>query len=174
LIAIAVAVHQYVRTTGGRRRWDWVRLNAPVFGDLSRKLAMSRFSRTLGTLVEGGLALMPALDIVKRIVQNVILEDAVDEARKGVRRGQDLATPLRESGLFPPMLVHMVALGERSGQLEKMLLRVADAYEEEVQTKVNTLMTLLEPVIIIVMGVFVAFLVLAILLPVFDISQGLG
>jgi general secretion pathway protein F len=174
LIAVAVALHQYAKTVGGRRRWDWLRLNAPVFGDLSRKLAMSRFSRTLGTLVEGGLALMPALDIVKRIVQNVILEDAVDEARKAVRRGQDLATPLRESGLFPPMLVHMVALGERSGQLEKMLLRVADAYEEEVETKVNTLMTLLEPVIIIVMGVFVGFLVLAILLPVFDISQSLG
>ena len=173
LIAVAFGVNRYIKTPSGRRRWDWFRLNAPVFGDLSRKLAMSRFSRTLGTLVEGGLTLMPALDIVKRIVQNVILEDAVDEARKAVRRGQDLATPLRDSGLFAPMLVHMVALGERSGQLEKMLLRVADAYEEEIQTKVDTLMTLLEPAIIVVMGLFVAFLVLSILLPIFDISQGI-
>ncbi len=117
---------------------------------------------------------MPALDIVKRIVQNVILEDAVDEARKAVRRGQDLATPLRESGLFPPILVHMVALGERSGQLEKMLMRVADASEEDAQNKVDTLMALLEPTIIVVMAVFVAFLVLALLLPILDMSQGLG
>ena len=174
LIATAIALNRYVSTPSGRRRWDWLRLNTPVFGDLSRKLAMSRFSRTLGTLVEGGLTVMPALDIVKRIVQNVILEDAVDEARKAVRRGQDLATPLRESGLFPPMLVHMVALGERSGQLEKMLLRVADAYEEEIETKVSTLMSLLEPAIILVMGVFVAFLVLAILLPIVDIGQGIS
>lgn len=174
LVAVMTALNRYIKTPSGRRRWDWLRLNTPVFGDLSRKLAMSRFSRTLGTLVEGGLTLMPALDIVKRIVQNVILEDAVDEARKAVRRGQDLATPLRESGLFPPMLVHMVALGERSGQLEKMLLRVADAYEEETETKVSTLMSLLEPVIILVMGVFVAFLVLAILLPIVDIGQGVS
>ena len=173
LIAVAWGLNRYVKTSAGRRRWDWLQLNVPVFGDLSRKLAMSRFSRTLGTLIEGGLPMMPALDIVKRIVQNGILEDAVDEARKAVRRGQDLATPLKESGLFPPMLVHMVALGERSGQLEKMLLRVADAYEEEIQTKVDTLMTLLEPVIVVVMGLFVAFLVLAILLPIFDISQGI-
>jgi general secretion pathway protein F len=174
LIAVTLTLNQYIKTPSGRRRWDWLRLNTPVFGDLSRKLAMSRFARTLGTLVEGGLTLMPALDIVKRIVQNVILEDAVDEARKAVRRGQDLATPLRERGLFPPMLVHMVALGERSGQLEKMLLRVADAYEEEIETKVSTLMSLLEPVIILVMGVFVAFLVLAILLPIVDIGQGIS
>jgi len=174
LIAVVFALNRYTKTPSGRRRWDWLRLNAPVFGDLSRKLAMSRFSRTLGTLVEGGLTVMPALDIVKRVVQNVILEDAVDEARKAVRRGQDLATPLRESGLFPPMLVHMISLGERSGQLEKMLLRVANAYEEEAETKVSTLMSLLEPAIILVMGVFVAFLVLAILLPIVDIGQGIS
>ena len=174
LTAVVFALNRYTKTPSGRRRWDWLRLNAPVFGDLSRKLAMSRFSRTLGTLVEGGLTVMPALDIVKRVVQNVILEDAVDEARKAVRRGQDLATPLRESGLFPPMLVHMVSLGERSGQLEKMLLRVANAYEEEAETKVSTLMSLLEPAIILVMGVFVAFLVLAILLPIVDIGQGIS
>ena len=175
LIFLAVLVfgfRQYIKTPGGKRRWDWVRLNAPVFGDLSRTLAMSRFARTLGTLVQGGLPMIGALDIVKTIVQNVILEDAVEEAKKAVRRGQDLATPLKESGLFPPMVIHMVALGERSGQLEKMLLRVADAYEEDVETNVNTLMSLLEPAIIIVMGVFVAFLVLSIMLPILDMSQG--
>ncbi len=174
LAALLLGLRQYARTPSGKRRWDWVRLNMPVFGDLSRKLSVSRFARTLGTLVQGGLPMMTALDIVKRVVQNVILEDAVDEARKAVRRGQDLATPLRESGLFPPILVHMVALGERSGQLEKMLMRVADASEEEAQTKVDTLMALLEPTIIVVMAVFVAFLVLAILLPILDMSQGLG
>jgi general secretion pathway protein F len=174
MVALVLGLRQYAKTPSGQRRWDRLRLNAPVFGDLSRKLSVSRFARTLGTLVQGGLPMMAALDIVKRVVQNVVVEDAVDEARKAVRRGQDLATPLKESGLFSPMLVHMVALGERSGQLEKMLLRVADASEEEAQTRVDTLMTLLEPVIIIVMGLFVAFLVLAILLPILDMSQGLG
>jgi general secretion pathway protein F len=174
LAGLALGLRQYIGTPSGRRRWDWLRLNAPVFGDLSRKLSVSRFARTLGTLVEGGLPMMAALDIVERVVQNVIIEEAVDEARKAVRRGHDLAMPLRESGLFSPMLVHMVALGERSGQLEKMLIRVADASEEEAQTKIDTLMTLLEPVIIIVMGLFVAFLVMAILLPILDMSQGLG
>ena len=174
LIGLVLGLRQYVKTDAGEKRWDWLRLNAPVFGELSSKLSVSRFARTLGTLIQGGLPMMPALDIVKRVVQNVILEDAVDEAKRAVRRGQDLATPLRESGLFPPMVVHMVALGERSGQLEKMLLRVADAYEEETQIKIDTLMTLLEPAIIVVMGLFVAFLVLAILLPIFDMSQGLG
>jgi general secretion pathway protein F len=174
MVALVLGLRQYAKTPSGQRRWDRLRLNAPVFGDLSRKLSVSRFARTLGTLVQGGLPMMAALDIVKRVVQNVVVEDAVDEARKAVRRGQDLATPLKESGLFSPMLVHMVALGERSGQLEKMLLRVADASEEEAQTRVDTLMTLLEPVIIIVMGLFVAVLVVAILLPILDMSQGLG
>ncbi len=169
-----MTIRQYKKTAKGRRWWDGLVLRLPTVGSLALKLSVARFARTLGTLVQSGLPMLTALDIVKRIVANAVIEEAIEDAKKGVRKGEDLATPLRASKVFPPILIHMVALGEKSGQLESMLVKVADSYEEEVDMTVNTLVSLLEPLMVMVMGVFVGFMVLAILLPIFDLSQAVG
>jgi general secretion pathway protein F len=157
----------------GRRQWDKAKLRMPLYGSLYSRMMVGRLSRTLGTMLESGLNMMNALDVVKSVLQNRILEQALDDVKTGVRRGRDLAQPLRETGQFPPMLIHMTELGERSGELEGMLIKVADWYDEEVELSVDALVSLLEPIMIVVMGVFVGFLVLAILLPIFQMSKGI-
>ena len=134
-------------------------------------LAVSRFARTLSTLLASGIGLLPALDIVKSIVDNTVLTRAIERARDAIREGQSIAPPLRESGLFPPLVVHMVAVGERSGELETMLGKAADAYDDEVENAVVSLTTILEPIIIVFMGGVVLFIVLAILLPIFELNR---
>ena len=161
----------WVATEAGHKRWDRFKLRAPLFGGVHRKLVTARFARTLGTMLESGLTMMTALDVVKTVVGNRIVEDAMADVKAGVRRGKDLAQPLRECGLFPPMLLHMVELGQRSGQIEGMLIRVADTYDEDVRLAVDAVVALLEPVIIVVMGVFIGFLVLSILLPILSMSK---
>jgi general secretion pathway protein F len=161
----------YVRTPAGRERYDhWV-LAAPIFGKLAKKIAVARFSRTLSTLLRSGIGLLPSLDIVKNIVDNKALYDATEAARDAIREGQSIAPPLRKSGIFPPLMIHMIAVGERSGQLEEMLFKTAETYEAEVDTTIATLTTLLQPVMTIFMGGVVLFIVLAILLPIFQMSQ---
>jgi general secretion pathway protein F len=140
-------------------------------GDLTRKLIVARFSRTLGTLLRAGLPMLRALDISKTVAGNVVFVAAIEAARDTVGEGEDLATPLRRSGVFPPLVIHMVAAGEHSGQLETMLLKVADSYENDVETTVASLTSLLEPVMILGMGLVVGFIVLAILLPIFEMSN---
>jgi general secretion pathway protein F len=161
----------YVRTPAGRERYDhWV-LAAPIFGKLAKKIAVARFSRTLSTLLRSGIGLLPSLDIVKNIVDNKALYDATEAARDAIREGQSIAPPLRKSGIFPPLMIHMIAVGERSGQLEEMLYKTAETYEAEVDTTIATLTTLLQPIMTIFMGGVVLFIVLAILLPIFQMSQ---
>jgi general secretion pathway protein F len=146
-------------------------LKAPVFGELFRKIAISRFSRTLATLLRSGVQLLPALDIVKNVVNNVVLTEAIDNTKASVKEGESIAEPLRRSGQFPPMLIHMIAVGEKTGGLELMLEKVADSYDGEVDTTVGTLTTLLEPLMILVMGGVVSFIVLSILLPILKMSD---
>ncbi|HPX40172.1 MAG TPA: type II secretion system F family protein, partial [Candidatus Hydrogenedentes bacterium] len=134
-------------------------------------IVCTRFSRTLGSMLESGLTILNALEVVKSVLQNRQAEQIMDDVKTQVRRGRNLSEPLRESAVFPPMLVHMVELGQRSGELPAMLLRTADTYDEEVNMAVDALVSLLEPVIILVMGVFVGFLVIAVLLPVLTISS---
>lgn len=143
----------------------------PYAGDLYLKVVCTRFSRTLGSMLDSGLTMLNALEVVKSVLQNRQAEQIMDDVKTQVRRGRNLSEPLRESGMFPPMLVHMVELGQRSGELPAMLLRTADTYDEEVNMAVDALVSLLEPVIILVMGVFVGFLVIAVLLPVLTISS---
>lgn len=162
----------WVSRPEGRRRWDAVKLKLPVLGPLYIKMISARFSRTLGTMLQSGLIMMTALDVVKSVVQNKVVEAAMDDVKSGVRRGRDLTVPLRETGLFPPMLLHMVELGQRSGELENMLIRVADTYDEDIEMTMNGIVSLLEPLLIIIMGVLVGFLVFSILLPIFDMSSG--
>lgn len=163
----------WLSTVSGRRRWDSFKLRAPLFGGLHMKLICARLARTLGTMLESGLTMMKALDVVKSVLGNTVVEEAMDEIKVGVRRGKDLAQPLREADMFPPMLIHMVELGQRSGEIESMLLKVAETYDDDVQMTMDALIGLLEPVIICIMGIFVGFLVLSILLPILSMSKNI-
>jgi general secretion pathway protein F len=159
---------------GGRAAWDrWV-LTAPLFGSLIRQIAIARFSRTLATLLKSGVPLLTALDIVKNILGNVRLSKVVEESRESIKEGESIAAPLKRSGEFPPLVYHMVAIGERSGQLEEMLNNVANAYEAQVDTKIGALTSLLEPFMIVGMGIVVAFIVFSILMPILQINTLAG
>ncbi|GMV99078.1 MAG: fimbrial assembly protein PilC [Candidatus Hydrogenedentota bacterium] len=176
LLAIAaafVAWRIWVSKDAGRRRWDRIKLRLPLFGPLYIKMICVRFARTLGTMLESGLVMIKALEVVKTVVQNRVIEEGMDEVKSSVRRGRDLSIPLKEMGHFPPMLIHMVELGERSGEMESMLIKVAETYEEDVELTINGLVSLLEPVIILVMGLFVGFLVMSILMPILSMGSGM-
>lgn len=159
-----------LRRPGGRLWIDRRLLALPLVGPILTRIAVARFARTLSTLVANGIPLFPALDVAAEVTGNRALAAAVEQARTAIREGQSLAGPLRESGLFPPLVTHMIAVGERSGQLEAMLVKVADGYEQEAESTLATATAVLEPVLIIVMGSVVLFIVLAILLPIFEIN----
>ncbi len=163
----------WVSRDEGRKTWDRIKLRFPVYGPLHLKLVCARFARTLGTMLQSGLTMLPALEVVNSVLDNRYIQEHMDEVKAGVRRGRDLAVPLKETGLFPPMMIHMVELGQRSGEIEDMLIRVADTYDDDVRLTVDAIVGLIEPVIIIVMGVFVGFLVLAILLPILTMSTNI-
>ena len=146
-------------------------LKLPVLGELVRTINVGRFSRTLGTMLQAGVPMLRSLDTAKMIMGNVILQRAIDEAKRAVTEGESLAQTLKKSGEFPPTLVHMVAVGERAGQLEQMLERVAITYESEVDAKLNKFTALLEPMMLVVMGGAVAFIVFSILQPIMDLGQ---
>ena len=178
LLALAIAAvvagwWLWVRTAAGRGMWDRVKLKAPLFGDLVLKMAVSRFARMLAVLLASGVAILDALEIVKRVVGNSVIADALDKVKESVGHGDSIADPLRRSGVFPPIVFHMIAVGESSGSVEEGLQHVAEAYDNEVEAKVGALTSLLEPLMILFMGVIVGFMVLAILLPIFDINQAI-
>ncbi len=164
----------WISTPQGRLAWDRFKLRVPLLGTLHLKLVCGRFARILGSMLESGLTMMKALDVVSTVVQNRHIEKTMEEVKAGVRRGRDLAAPMEESGVFPPLLIQMVELGQRSGQIESMLLKAADTYDEDVQLTVDALVSLLEPIIIVVMGVFIGMLVLSILLPILNMSTNIG
>jgi general secretion pathway protein F len=165
---------RWKETPPGRARWDRFKLTVPVFGRLIRTIAIGRFSRTLATLLKSGVPLLSAMDIVKNIVGNVRLAEVIEQARTAIAEGESIAAPLKRSGEFPPLVHHMVAIGERSGSLEEMLGNVADAYEDQVETTVAALTSLLEPFMIVAMGVVVAFIVFSILMPILQINTLAG
>jgi general secretion pathway protein F len=158
-------------TPAGRLVWDRFLLRVPIFGRLNLLVAVARFARTLSTLLASGVALLPAMDIVKSVLENVQLESVVKTAIGSIREGESIADPLRRSGYFPPMVTHMIAVGEKSGQLEQMLQNVSRAYEADVETRVTALTSLLEPLIIVVMGGMVAFIAMAIIMPLVQMNQ---
>jgi type II secretion system protein F len=171
---LGLAVYGFRRwraTPAGRMRWDRFVLRVPIFGRLNLLVAVARFARTLSTLLASGVPLLPAMDIVKSVLGNVQLEDVVKTAIGSIREGESIAEPLRRSGYFPPMVTHMIAVGEKSGQLEQMLENVSRAYESDVETRVTTLTSLLEPLIIVVMGGMVAFIAMAIIMPLVQMNQ---
>jgi len=166
-----IGLIQYVKTERGRKRWDRFMLDMPIAGKIIRMLAISRFAKTLSTLLVSGVPLLTALSIVRSIVNNKILARAIDDARDSIKEGESIATPLRRSGEFPPLVIHMIAVGERSGQLEEMLNNVAESYQDQAENRINALTTLLEPLMIVFMGGAVAFMVLSILLPIMQLNE---
>ncbi|MBM4353993.1 MAG: type II secretion system protein GspF [Deltaproteobacteria bacterium] len=163
--------NKYRTSESGRARWDSFVLRIPLFGQLMRMVAITRFSRTLGTLLKSGVPIITALEIVKHVVGNKVLEEVLEEAKLAVKEGDSLARPLERSGQFPPMVVHMIAVGEQSGQVEEMLDNVSSAYEMQVDSKLTVLTSLLEPLMILCMGVAVALIVFAILTPMLQMNE---
>jgi general secretion pathway protein F len=172
LIGAFVALKYFLsKTQKGRTLLDRTLLALPVIGQMNRKMAVARFSRTLGTLLESGVPLLASLEIVRNIVGNSLISAAIQKAGHDVREGQNLSAPLARSGLFPTIAVEMISVGEQSGNLEPMLYRIAEAYEKEVESNITMLTSLLEPIMILVMGLAVGFIVVSILLPIFEMNQ---
>lgn len=155
----------------GQLKWDSLMLKLPLFGRLNLLVAVSRFTRTLATLLASGVQLLPAMEIGRNVLENLRLEIVVKEAIGSIREGESIAEPLKRSGQFPPMVTHMIAVGERSGQLEQMLENVSRAYEADVETRVAALTSLLEPLMILVMGGVVGFIAMAILMPMVQMNE---
>ena len=169
--ATLFGLRRYVRTSNGQYRMHRLMLKLPLIGEIARKVAISRLSSTLATMLSSGVQLLDALDVSRRVMNNRVLEAAVEEARQNIREGQSIAVPLKRSGEFPPLVTHMVAVGEKSGEMEEMLKRIAGIYDGEVDRVVARATALLEPIMILCMGVIVLFIVVAILLPIFEMGQ---
>ena len=165
------AFRGWIRSTSGKETWHRFVLRTPVFGSLLRQVAVSRFCRTLGTMLQAGVPMLRSLEIAKEVLGNVVLMKAVDNARAGVTEGESLAVVLKKSGHFPATVTQMISVGERSGTLEQMLLRIADAYEGEIDLKLGRLTSMLEPIMILIMGFSVAFVVMSILQPLIDMTR---
>ncbi len=168
-----IALAAFYKSSEGQARLDRMVLRLPLFGPLFFRLELARLTRTLGALMKSGLPIMTALEITQRVVQNSLIAQALGAIREAVDQGDNIADAVRTTGLFPPVVYHLIATGQLSGTIEESLLDIAEMYDGEVQASVRTLTALLEPVILLVMGAVVAFIVLAILLPVFEINQAL-
>jgi general secretion pathway protein F len=165
------SVTAWLRSPQGRMTWDRSLLRLPLFGRLFLKLEIARLTRTLGILLVSGIPILRALDIVKGVVGNRFVANAVDSVRDSIGRGTNVADAMKRTGLFPPIVLHIIATGQISGGIENGLIDIANMYDDEVELTSRTLVSLLEPAILLVMGAVVGFIVLAILLPIFDINQ---
>ena len=174
LAGVYLIYYSWSRGKRGKAAVDRIKLRLPLLGTLIRKVAVVRFSRTLSTLLSSGAPLIQSLGIVENVVNNVVIARAIEEAREAIKGGKSIAEPFRKNRVFPPIVVHMIAVGETSGSLEQMLMKVSQAYEDEVETTVSAMTSLLEPIMIVIMGVVVGYIVLSILLPIFQMSQAIG
>ncbi|HMU39580.1 MAG TPA: type II secretion system inner membrane protein GspF [Pseudomonadota bacterium] len=170
-IGLALGFRYWLRTPKGRLSWDAFKLRLPVFGGLERKVAVSRFSKTLATMLASGVQLLRAMEIVKNVLGNTVLMNVIEQARESIREGESIAAPLKRSGQFPAIVCHMIAVGERSGQLEQMLENVSGAYDLEVETQLERLTALLSPLMILGMGGAVFFVVTSIMLPIMQMND---
>ena len=173
IIAVLFFIN-WKNSSEGRKSWDTIILKLPLIGDVTRMIAISRFTRTLSTLLNGGVPMLAAMDIVRNVVDNHVLAFAIDEARSNISEGESIAGPLKKSGQFPPIVIHMVNIGEKTGDLENMLTLVADAYDFQVKTTVDTLTTIINPVMMVLMGLIVSIIFMAVMVPMFDLSNKLG
>ena len=169
----ALGFRAWVRSDAGRSLWDRMVLKLPLVGGLARQIAIARFCRTFGTMLASGVPLLRAMEVSREILGNTTLMKVIDKAREQIAQGESIAATLKRSGQFPSIVTHMIAVGERAGQLEQMLTNVADAYDADTDTKLTRLTSLLEPIMIVVMGGSVAFIVFSILGPIMDMNPTL-
>ena len=173
-LAVAVGVFllkQFKKSAKGQYLWDEIKIRLPIVGPINRKLALARFGRTLGSLLQSGVPLLAALEIVRNIVNNLPIAQVIEKTADDIQEGKSLAAPLSQSRWFPSIMVQMITVGEQSGELEKMLNKIADMYEEEAQSRIMAVTSMLEPAMILCMGLVVGFIVVAILLPIFEMNQ---
>ena len=171
IVIVGIVIARYAKTDKGRLRIDSILLKAPIFGILFRKVAISKFTRTLSTLIKSGVPILSALEIVGKTAGNKVVEKAIDNVRNNVREGEAIAEPLARSKIFPPMVTRMVSVGEQSGELEKMLSKIADFYDEQVDTAVSSLTSMMEPLIIAFLGIVIGSIVICMFLPIFKITS---
>jgi general secretion pathway protein F len=171
IIASVWWFRRWKKSEKGRNKWDRLKLKFPVFGPLFLMIGVARFTKTLATLLRSGVPLLTALDICKAVLENALLVQVIEDTRVAVKEGANLADPLKRSGQFPPMVTHMIAIGERSGALDEMLEVVSEAYESQVDARISGLTTLLEPIMIVGMGVTVAIIVFAVLMPILQMNE---
>ena len=172
--AIVIGLKQYYKTTAGHLQIDTIFLKIPVLGDILRKTAVARFCRTLGTLTSSGVPILEGMDITARTSGNMVIQNAILRCKSAVEQGRNIATPLAETKVFPPMVVQMVGVGEATGALDAMLNKVADFYEDEVDNAVSALTSLMEPLIIAILGGVIGFIVIAMYMPIFNLANVMG
>lgn len=161
------------KTPTGAAQWDAISLKIPLFGPVVRMVAVARFTRTLATLLVGGVPMLQALEIVKNVVDNDVIAKAIEEARSNISEGESIAGPLKKSEQFPPLVIHMVNIGEKTGDLENMLTQVSDAYEFQVSAKIQSMTSLINPIITIIMGFIIFIVVISVVIPMMDLTAGL-
>jgi type IV pilus assembly protein PilC len=171
---LVVAIKRYRATENGRRIIDRMLLRIPVLGSVLRKSAVARFTRTLGTLIGSGVPILQGLEITSKTAGNKVIQDAIEHVTHSISQGETIAEPLRESGVFPPMVVQMIAIGEQTGALDEMLSKIADFYDDEVDAAVEALTAAIEPVMIVVMGTMVGGMLVAMYLPMFKMADVVG
>jgi type IV pilus assembly protein PilC len=174
VVAVAVAgfiLSRYIATEGGRLRFDRTMLKLPVFGSMFRKVSVSKFARTLSTLIKSGVPILTSLEIVAKTSGNRVVELAVNDVRASIKEGENIAQPLGKSGVFPSMVVRMISVGEQTGEMEKMLTKIADFYDEQVDAAVSGLTSLIEPLIMAFLGIVIGSIVVAMFMPIFKLSQ---
>ncbi len=171
LAAMVAGIREFIRRPKGSYMWDEIKLRLPIIGAINRRIALARFGRTMGSLLQSGVPLLSSLQIVRNIVNNAMIAEVIDNAVHEIREGKSLNSALANSSWFPAMLVQMIAIGEQSGELESMLNKVADAYEREVESHITAMTSMLEPIMILFMGLVVGFIVISILLPIFEMNQ---
>jgi general secretion pathway protein F len=168
---IGYSFNRYIQTKNGREKWDRFKLSAPVLGRVTRMVGVTRFAGTMSTLLGSGVPILTAMGIARNLVGNVHLARAIEDARANITEGQSIADPLRRSGEFPPLVIHMIAIGEKTGELPAMLKSVSDNYEEQVTVAIDSMTALLEPAMIVFMGGTVGFIVVSIIMPIMDMSN---
>ena len=171
IFTVSFVITKYIHTPDGKEVYDRLILRTPMLGKIIKLIAISRFTRTLSTLLASGVPMIASMEIVKAVVNNSVLSKVLEDAKDRIREGEALSEPLRRSGIFPSMVIQMISVGERSGEIEGMLSKVSETFDNQVETTIAGLTALLEPVMILFMGVIVLFVVLSILLPIFEMSQ---
>jgi general secretion pathway protein F len=161
-------------STAGKRKWDGISLRLPVFGEVTRMVAVARFTRTLATLLTGGVPMLSAMQTVRNVVDNDIIASAIDDARDNISEGESIAGPLKKSGQFPPIVIHMVNIGEKTGDLENMLIQVSDAYDFQVKNKLESMTSLMGPVVLVIMGFAIGIIVFSVMIPMFELTGNIG